>query len=179
MNMLDQFRLFSRYNQLMNQRIHSVAAKLSEEEISKNRGAFFGSLLGTLNHTLVGDTIWLRRFSTHPSSREALAPIHDWPQPASLDQILYPQLDSLTEAQTAIDEMIIAWTDALPEQALSDTLSYKNMKGISYRKNYASLISHLFFHQTHHRGQATTLLSQAGVDFGDTDMVEIISDEYS
>jgi uncharacterized damage-inducible protein DinB len=36
---------------------------------------------------------------------------------------------------------------------------------------------HLFNHQTHHRGQASTLLSQAGVDIGETDLLALIADE--
>jgi uncharacterized damage-inducible protein DinB len=33
------------------------------------------------------------------------------------------------------------------------------------------VLTHLFHHQTHHRGQITTLISQLGYDFGETDMI--------
>jgi uncharacterized damage-inducible protein DinB len=32
------------------------------------------------------------------------------------------------------------------------------------------ILLHLFHHQTHHRGQITTLISQLGHDFGETDL---------
>lgn len=51
------------------------------------------------------------------------------------------------------------------------------MKGVVSDKDFYSLVMHFFNHQTHHRGQVTTLLSQAGVDVGDTDLVVLIPSE--
>ena len=52
------------------------------------------------------------------------------------------------------------------------------MNGQSFQKQYSSLINHLFLHQVHHRGQVTSLISQFGGDFGDTDLIEIIEECY-
>jgi len=70
MTTLNQFKLFAEYNKLMNHRILESANRLSEEQLKSDRGAFFKSVLGTLNHILVGDIIWLKRFRTHPASKQ-------------------------------------------------------------------------------------------------------------
>ena len=171
-----QFSLYADYNRLMNRRIMAAAGRLDPIEIAADRGAFFKSVLGTLNHILVGDIIWLQRFLAHPPSAAALAYIDSLERPAALDTILHREFDALRRARERVDEVIIDWIAALSEADLDDRLAYRNMAGRAQNKPVASLISHLFLHQVHHRGQATTLLSQAGVDFGDTDLLEIIAD---
>ena len=176
MALLNQFTLFAAYNQLMNQRIFDAATRLTRDELIGDRGAFFKSVLGTLNHILVGDIIWLKRFSAHPACRETLLSVQGLDHPRSLDALLYENLDELNAERARIDRIIIDWIAELSEQDIETSLSYKNMAGIAHNKSLASLISHLFLHQVHHRGQVTTLLSQSGVDFGDTDLLEIIHD---
>ena len=51
------------------------------------------------------------------------------------------------------------------------------MSATEAQKDFFGLIMHFFNHQTHHRGQVTTLLWQAGVDPGDTDLVILIPSE--
>ena len=174
--MLEQFRLFAEYNQLMNQRIYSAAAQLSEEELSKDCGAFFKSVLGTLNHIMVGDIVWLKRFSTHSSSQTSLSYVESLEKPKSLDSFIYSNLSDLEKERVKIDEAMIQWIENLSEQSIAECISYENMAGKSFQKQYSSLISHLFLHQIHHRGQVTTLISQCGLDFGDTDIIEIVSE---
>lgn len=179
MSTLDQFKLFAEYNKLMNQRIIESAGKLSEEELKSDRGAFFKSVLGTLNHILAGDIIWLKRFLSHPESEKALEYLIDIKHPDSLDSILFEDLESLKVEREKIDEILIIWIAGLSESDLSDHLLYENMAGKPQRKLVESLISHLFLHQVHHRGQVTTLISQSGVDFGETDILEIINDHFA
>lgn len=76
--------LLAQYNETVNRRLYDAAAALPPGEVRADRGAFFGSLLGTLNHLVVGDTIWLARFADHPSAFRALAPLRGVPPPASL-----------------------------------------------------------------------------------------------
>ena len=77
-----------------------------------------------------------------------------------------------------LDAQIIRWVEAISENDLDETLEYTNMKGTATRKNFFALLMHFFNHQTHHRGQVSTLLSQNGVDFGDTDLVLLIPDDF-
>jgi len=175
--MLNQFTLFAEYNRLMNQRLFDSAAQLSDEAQRKDRGAFFKSVLGTLNHIMVGDIIWLKRFAKHSSSKRVLSYVSELDKPNSLDAMLFNELESLKEEREKIDEIIIQWLTELSEADIADYISYNNMAGKPFKKQFSSLISHFFLHQVHHRGQATTLLSQSGIEFGDTDLIEII-DEY-
>jgi len=174
--MLNQFRLFSEYNQLMNQRIFDCASQLSFDDLNKDKGAFFKSIIGTLNHILVGDIIWLQRFSSHTSSAQSLAYISGLQKPKSLDSILYADLESLRSEREKVDAIILEWINELSDSDIQCSIYYKNMVGKGFKKSYSSLISHLFLHQVHHRGQATALLSQYGLDFGETDLIEIIEE---
>lgn len=176
MNAIATIQLHASYNQLMNQRLYHAASQLSPEQLSADKGAFFGSVLGTLNHIVVGDTIWLQRFATHPHCQHALAKINEEPRPARLDSLLYDDLAALTTARERIDAIILNWVATLDNDTLATPLRYRNMAGDPFCKPFGGLITHLFLHQIHHRGQVTTLLSQEGIDFGDTDLIEFIDD---
>lgn len=175
--MKDHFELLATYNQWMNSKVYEAAGRLSAADLAEDRGAFFGSILGTLNHILVGDILWLKRFATHPSCRNSLRDVVDLPSPTSLDQMLFHDLGSLSEQRIWLDQAIIDWIAELPSGDLDFVLSYRNRKGVAASKRYSSLIFHFFNHQTHHRGQVSTLLSQAGVDIGVTDLLAQIPEE--
>jgi uncharacterized damage-inducible protein DinB len=133
-------------------------------------------LLGTLNHIVIGDIIWLKRFATHPSSNNALSYFTHINQPKSLDTILFEDFKQLEKERQKIDKIIINWIKSLQEEDLHTSLAYNSVKGLPFKKEFGSLINHFFLHQVHHRGQATVLLSQYGVNFGDTDIIEIIEE---
>lgn len=168
--------LLARYNAWMNSRLYEVAGKLTTAELAADRGAFFGSLLGTLNHLVVADTIWLQRFATHPANHAALAPIREHPRPAALDAVVHSDLAELARHRRWLDDIVCRWAAALTPDDLAHVLHYANMRGVAARRPFADLVLHFFNHQTHHRGQATTLLSQAGHDIGVTDLLALIDD---
>jgi len=175
--MLEHLRLLSRYNQWMNAKLYNTATQLPVDELSRNRGAFFGSLLGTLNHIMVADIIWLQRFSDHPSQHPALDQIRSMPKPQALAQTLINDFTALSAERRKLDATIITWCEQLDASDLNYNLAYHNMKGEAAVKNFASLMLHFFNHQTHHRGQATTLLSQQGLDVGVTDLLTLIKSD--
>lgn len=177
MSLKDHFKLLAAYNQWMNAKMYDAAGRLNAEERAKDRGAFFGSILGTLNHILVGDTIWLKRFATHPSCRTSLREVNGLPNPSSLNQILFEDFAALSEQRVWLDSQIIHWVDELAEDDLDRVLSYHTTKGIPVSKRFSSLVLHFFNHQTHHRGQVSALLSQAGQDVGVTDLLAMIPEE--
>ncbi|KAA0693257.1 damage-inducible protein DinB [Halopseudomonas laoshanensis] len=179
MSLKYHFELLATYNQWMNSKIYQAAGQLSAADLARDQGAFFGSILGTLNHILAGDTIWLKRFATHPSCLNSLREVADLQNPASLDQMLFDDLDGLSAQRFWLDRQIINWTEQLSEADLDFVLSYHNIKGVPANKRYSSLVLHFFNHQTHHRGQVSTLLSQAGVDIGVTDLLAQIPEETS
>ncbi len=173
----DHIRLMAAHNAWMNTRLYEAAGRLSAAALAADRKAFFGSILGTLNHLLVADRIWLGRFATHPAHHAALDPIRALSPPQHLDQRLFEDFQSLSEHRRWLDGVISAWADSLAEADLDHPLHYANMKGATADRNFFSLVMHFFNHQTHHRGQATTLLSQADIDVGATDLLALIPDE--
>jgi uncharacterized damage-inducible protein DinB len=171
---LEHFRLLARYNEWMNGKVYAAAAELSAAELTLDRQAFFGSIIGTLNHLVVGDTIWLKRFAKHPSAPVSLEIMRQQPAPIALNQILFSELAELRAHRQLIDWAILAWTDEMNPADLTVPLAYTNTKGTTFRRDFASLLVHYFNHQTHHRGQASTLLLQAGQDIGETDLLALI-----
>ncbi|MCF8149680.1 MAG: DinB family protein [Burkholderiaceae bacterium] len=169
--------LLASYNQWMNARVYAAAGTLSAAELAAERRAFFGSILGTLNHLLVADTIWLKRFARHPAGHAALEPVRRLPDPAALDQMLFSDLETMAKQRRILDDIIVRWADSLTDDDLEHALHYANTRGVESDKRFFSLVMHFFNHQTHHRGQASTLLSQAGVDIGVTDLLARIPNE--
>lgn len=177
MSRTDHICLMAKYNEWMNTRLYEAVMSLPDEEIVANRNAFFGSILGTLNHLAVGDTIWLKRFATHPANYSALESVRNLLIPASLGQLLYSDVKSLSNYRRSLDQVITEWAHSIKDHDLDQVLHYASTKGVAADKNFFSLALHFFNHQTHHRGQATTLLSQAGVDIGVTDLLALIPNE--
>lgn len=148
--MKENFKTLARYNRWANELLYNNCGKLSEEEYFKDRKAFFKSIHGTLNHLLIGDRIWLGRFTNiRPAGISAL------------DQILYSDFESLKTARKAEDEKIIEFVDQLDPLKISENLHYKNLSGKDQIFQLMLLLTHLFNHQTHHRGQVHNMLSQA------------------
>ena len=175
--MLQHIALLAQYNTWMNAKLYDAAATLSAAELALDRGAFFGSIMGTLNHIAVADTLWLKRFAQHPpklSTLEVLEVVRQLPPPAALNELLFTDLFALRQRRIQLDEAICALATALTADDLDSVLNYINTAGVTQSKNMGGVLLHFFNHQTHHRGQTTTLMTQAGVDVGVTDLHALI-----
>lgn len=177
MSICNHIVLMASYNEWMNAKLYEAAGRLSQQELAADRNGFFGSLLGTLNHIVVGDTVWLKRFAMHPAGHIALDPVRKLAMPSSLDQVLFTDFAALSGHRKLLDKIIGEWAASLTEDDLGHVLQYTNTKGVVGRKKFSSLVLHFFNHQTHHRGQASTLLHQMGQDFGVTDLLALIPNE--
>jgi len=173
-NRIEHIALMANYNQWMNRKLYDAASTLSDAELLMDRQAFFGSILGTLNHVALGDTVWLKRFARHPAGYTALTPLEAIAAPVDLRQLAFADIRELTTHRAWLDQLIIDWAHTVREPDLDQRLHYSNMRGVTADKPFFSLLVHFFNHQTHHRGQATTLLSQAGLDVGTTDLLALI-----
>lgn len=176
MSLQQNFQLMANYNQWMNVNLYKASSSLDSVELSKDRGAFFGSVSGTLNHILVGDTIWLKRFASHPGNFKSLDNVRNTPMPSALTEILYVEFVELQRARRQLDLTIVEFVNEAAETDYEMALSYNSTRGIPFCKNFGSLVQHFFNHQTHHRGQLTTLLAQLGIDCGVTDLLLRIPD---
>ena len=145
------FSKMAEYNAWANARLYAAARSLPDEAYRKNVGAFFGSLHGTLNHLMVTDRIWMRRFTG----------VGDHPD--KLNAIMFDDLVSLELARKEEDNRIIRYVDGLREEDIDKDLSYATTKGVPHRNRLGDVLAHLFNHQTHHRGQAHTILTILGI----------------
>lgn len=178
--MKNHFELMAHYNHRLNRQVYEAASNLDREMLTKDLGAYFKSILGTLNHILVGDLIWLNRFSKHSSLFVSLNKLSNYEIPQKLDDILYQDFVQLRHVRSEIDQIIIAWAASEAEEYdYMRALKYTNTRGISSSRNFSEIVSHFYNHQTHHRGQVSTLLSQLGYDVGVTDFLIDIPDSES
>jgi uncharacterized damage-inducible protein DinB len=140
--------MFAAYNAWCNERLYAAAATLSDADYRADRGAFFKSVHGTLNHLLVGDRIWMRRFTG----------VGD--VPPSLDATLFDDLISLKAARASQDTLISRYIARLSDDDLNGVLTYRTVVNPqTIEQTLAPALDHFFNHQTHHRGQAHALLS--------------------
>ncbi len=149
--MKQHFMMFAAYNRWANARIYDAAAELSDDEFRRDVGAAFGSLMGTLNHILVADRIWTKRFTGEGDA------------PAKLDVILHKELPSLRAARQEEDARIMDWIGSLTPEEFAGRFTYitvTDVRTISQRLSPA--LGHFFNHQTHHRGQAHAILTMLG-----------------
>jgi uncharacterized damage-inducible protein DinB len=143
--------MFSVYNAWANARIYEAASGLTKEEFGRDTGAFFKSMRGTLNHMLVADRVWMKRFTGEGDA------------PALLDAILFSDFAKLRKARQAEDKRIVDWIGSLGEKAFAGRFTYMtvtDMRTVSQR--LAPALYHMFNHQTHHRGQAHMILTVLG-----------------
>jgi uncharacterized damage-inducible protein DinB len=169
-------RKMAEYNAWMNAKVYEAAARLAPEALEQERGAFFGSILGTLNHLVVADTIWLKRFAAHPAQFAALEPVRPLALPERLDSMLFTDLAAMTVHRVWLDGVISAFAASVTDADLASALHYTNTKGAPFTRQLSGLLMHFFNHQTHHRGQVSTLLTQAGEDIGVTDLLALLPD---
>ncbi|MDX8407191.1 MAG: DinB family protein, partial [Mariprofundaceae bacterium] len=97
--------------------------------------------------------------------------------PASLREILFDEMDDFIAGRERLDELIVDFSKMFTEELLAEPICYHNMAGEEQEGLLGPLLQHLFNHQTHHRGQVTTLLYQAGIDPGPLDLTAMLQDE--
>jgi uncharacterized damage-inducible protein DinB len=154
------YRMFARYNAWANVRLYDAVASLPDADYRADLGAFFGSLHRTLNHLVVTDRIWMKRFTGTGDA------------PAALDTILYDAFADLRAARAVEDARIIAWAETLTTEDLSATFSYRSITNpLDITQPLAPALSHFFNHQTHHRGQTHALLTRITGDAPSFDLI--------
>jgi uncharacterized damage-inducible protein DinB len=150
----------ARYSRWQNENLYGVADALPEAERQRERGAWFGSIHKTLNHLLWGDQTWMHRFADTGKPDGAIKDSvgrFDWP--------------ALKAERARFDTTIIEWADRIDSPWLAADLTYfSGAIGREVTKPRWMLVTHMFNHQTHHRGQVHCMLTQAGGRPSDTDL---------
>lgn len=152
----------ARYNAWQNRSLYGAADTLTDAQRRENRGAFFGSIHVTLAHILIGDQLWMYRLAG--TAKPVVMSIAD-----SLKA--FPEWDGLKRERVAFDEQIARWADALEPSAFAGDLTwYSYAAGRESSKPRWLLVTHMFNHQTHHRGQVHCMLTGFGCKPDDTDI---------
>lgn len=155
----EYFQTMSRYNRWMNEKLYGVCDAMPDELRRADKGAFFKSVHGTLGHLLLTDRVWLGRFAHQPFVVQ------------SLDQELYHDWNEMKTERIKTDDAIDAWLASLSDEQLKEPFTFIGISS-PVERTFPLWIAaaHLFNHQTHHRGQLTTLMEQLGYDSGATDL---------
>lgn len=149
----DYCRMMARYNAWQNRQLAQSVDDLSPEELRRDRGAFFGSVLGTLNHIMWGDGMWMARFDGGAPPATAMADSAG----------MFAYLAGWGEARVGMDGRISQWADAVTDTDLQQDLTwYSGVLGREAAEPLAVCVTHMFNHQTHHRGQIHAMLTAAG-----------------
>lgn len=158
--MTDRSSVLARYNAWANHKLYGAVEALEDAERRADRGAFFRSLLGTLNHVLVADRMWMARFT-------------DAPVPAlRLDTVLYDDFDALRAARGEEDTRIITFVDGLDAAALASSFTYSPVSRPGrFVAQLGPALDHVFNHQTHHRGQCHAILTGLGREAPSLDLM--------
>ena len=151
-------QLLARYGRWMNERLYACVGTMSDDERKRDRAAFFGSIHRTLNHLVWADSIWIARFTGVVYAQRA------W------GADLFEDFAELRAARDTADTAILDWAGGVTPAWLESTLEYRASDGRGRRVAAWIAAAHLFNHATHHRGQLTTLVKQAGIDPGVTDL---------
>lgn len=155
-------RNMAAYNRWQNEAVLATADQLDDAARRADRGLFFGSFTATVNHLLWADRMWLHRFAgTEPPAGAGIADstslCDDWP--------------TLVGERRRTDAAIIDWAATLEPSWLEGDLTwYSGAAGRHITRPRALLVTHLFNHQTHHRGQLHAALTMAGLQTAPTDL---------
>lgn len=167
----DYVRTMSRYGTWQNESVFGAADGIGDAARRENRGAFFGSIHATLNHLLWGDQIWMSRFAGTPAPDaptipDSVSQIDDW--------------EGLKSERIAFDAVIRDWADGLDAAWLEGSMTWYSVAAErEITAPHGLLVTHMFNHQTHHRGQANAMLTAAGAKVDDTDLMLLPSTKHA
>src|SRR5262245_54770635 len=158
-------QMMARYNAEMNRRLFAAAQRLSDEDRRRQRGAFWGSIHGTLCHLLWGDQMWMSRFD-------------GWTKPAVIQKdsaTLVSDFGELRRLRIDADQRISAWAGRVTGDWLAeDQVWFSSSASAEMKMQRGFLVTHFFNHQTHHRGQAHAIITACGEKTGDTDLFLVV-----
>lgn len=158
-------RTMAAYNAEMNRRLYAASERIADAERRRDRGAFWGSLHGTLCHLLWGDQAWMSRFD-------------NWPKPAAIQKEsagMVADFGELQRLRVDADARISDWAGRATDEWLAGDLGWFSpsvQKELHKQRSF--LVAHFFNHQTHHRGQAHALITACGEKTADTDLFIVV-----
>jgi uncharacterized damage-inducible protein DinB len=152
MMLIDHFRRMAHNNAWSNFRLQAACAKLTEAEYRAKRVSFFPSLPATLCHILTVDWCYLDALE---QGRRGYA-VFEKDEP-------FETLAELTVAQRASDRKLSEFCERLTPGSLAVAVILDRGAQGRFEESVDAVLTHLFVHQIHHRGQAHAMLAGASV----------------
>lgn len=141
----------ARNNHWSNHRLHSVCSRLPSSEYFASRPSFFGSIHSHLDHIVFVDWLYLERLTGNRYL------------PDDIEDLLHPDFAPLSEDQITADRALIDFCQSATPDVLATSVTFQLSDGTQYTEVVASVLAHLFTHQTHHRGQVHDMLCATSV----------------
>lgn len=161
-------KTMARYNAWQNKQLMRILDAMSEDELRLERGAFFGSIMGTINHLLWADMLWMNRFD----------PSAPTPPCAAADALtMFPTFGTWSAERFRTDGVITLWAERVKSVTLHGEMTwYSAVMKQDFTRPIATCVAHFFNHQTHHRGQVHMMLTAAGQDAPVSDLILLPKD---
>jgi uncharacterized damage-inducible protein DinB len=158
MNANDIRTLFD-YNYWANARILRSALQVTPEQFCAANTSSYGSLRGTLVHSLIAEKFWRMRLQgeqppfTIPNENE------------------FPSPQALEEAWTAEEALMRTYLSGITDADVASAFEYKSSKGVIFHNAIWGILTHLVNHGTQHRAEAAAMLTDFNHSPGDVDMI--------
>lgn len=162
MNIQDITLLYD-YNVWANKRILAASANASHEKFTAPTNHSWGSLRGTLVHTLDTEYGW-RNIIQHQ---------------IITDDITEEDLPTLDAIQARWDEEeaeMRAYLDSLSDEDVSGIVRYTTSSGIDRERVLWHVIFHIINHGMQHRSEAAVMLTDFGHSPGDIDYLDFLNE---
>jgi uncharacterized damage-inducible protein DinB len=157
MTRVEELRELYAFNRWANEALLRAASRLTAEQLGRDLGSSFPSVLATLVHIAQADWVWLRRW--HGESPTAPPP---WDTST---------LDAVRQHWARVQDEREAFLSGLSDADVDRVIAYRNLAGEQLANPLWQLLRHVVNHATYHRGQVTTLLRQLGAETVATDLV--------
>lgn len=163
---MQNYQMLAAYNAWANRLLYAAVADLTEEELHRDTGAFFGSIFGTLSHLITADRVWLNRFTG------------EGPRQTALNERPYDRFADLRAARVEEDARITRYIESLTPDRLDGDLHYTPVSTPEpITQKLWPVLTHVFNHQTHHRGQVHAGLTFLGKPSLSLDLIYFVRSE--
>ncbi|MCC9625876.1 DinB family protein [Thalassospira sp. MA62] len=137
----------ARNNAWSNHRLFVVCGQLPRRELYTRHKPSMPTLIEALNHILIVDWYYLDALLDGGRGRDCLS-----------DKIPFGSYDKLAGERRTCDARLMGFCEHLGEKEAVREVELVLEDGRKVRETVADILSHLFVHQTHHRGQVHVLL---------------------
>jgi len=156
------FNLLAKYNIITNELMNNIIKKLSEEQWNKEYNGHFKSIHELCSHIYIVDFNWLKRFKKLHNFKILDNEIFE--RDYKFTEVIFKNMDEYIIMRSELDSIIIKFINELREEDLNKSLRFTNSKGIEMERKMNSLITHVFNHETHHRGMISVYLEMQGIE---------------